>query len=90
MLFVVDLNDTPWVAAATNLAPVGVGDLIGGTNNGEWNLRENLVVLGNRLFIIKLVTGTLEDLDLVELDIGQNLKSHIQSAGFSGDNRPVG
>jgi hypothetical protein len=72
VLLVVDLDDTPWVAAATDLAPIGIGDLVGGTNDGEGDLGHNLVVLRDRLLVIKLVARALEDLNLVELDIRQN------------------
>lgn len=74
VLLVIDLNDTPWVATATDLTAISVGDLVSRTNNSKGNLGQDLVVLGNRLLVVKLVTGALEDLDLVVLDVGENLQ----------------
>jgi hypothetical protein len=74
VLLVVNLNDTPRVTTSADLAAIGAGDLGGGSDNCERNLGQDLVVLGNRLVIIKLVTGTLEDLDVVVLDIRKDLR----------------
>jgi hypothetical protein len=74
VLLVVDLDDTPGVATATDLAAIGSGDLGVGTDNSEGNLGHDLLVLGNGLLIVELVAGTLEDLDGVVLDIGKDLK----------------
>ncbi len=73
VLLVVDLNDTPGVTTAANLAPVGVCDLVVGADNGERNLGQDLVVLGDGLIVIELVPGALEDLNLVVLDVGKDL-----------------
>ena len=77
VFLVVHLDDTPRVATTTDLASISVGDLVGGANNGEGNLGEDLVVLRNGLLIVELIAGTLEDLDLVKLDVRENL--HIMS-----------
>jgi hypothetical protein len=79
VLLVVDLDDTPGVATATNTAAIGCGDLRVGTDNGEGNLGHDLLVLGNSLLIVKLVAGTLEDLDGVVLDIGKDLELGVKS-----------
>ena len=84
VLLVVNLDDTPWVTTSADLAAIGAGDLGSGTDNGKWNLGQDLVVLGNSLVIIKFVTWTLEDLDVVELDIGKdlaNLLARISQCG---------
>jgi hypothetical protein len=77
VLLVVDLNDTPGVRTATDLAAVCAGDLISSTDNGERNLGHDLVVLGNGLLVVELVTGALEDLNAVVLDVGQNLNRSV-------------
>ena len=83
LLLVVDLNDTPRVATATDLATFGSGDLGVGTDNGEGNLVHDLVVLGNGLLVVELVTRALEDLDVVVLDIAEDLKTRLAVArGF--------
>lgn len=73
VLLVIDLDDAPRVGTTANLATIGACDLVVGTNNSEGNLGHNLVVLSDRLLIIKLVSGPLEDLDAMVLDIGENL-----------------
>jgi len=73
MLLVVDLNGTPGVATATDLTTVGGCDFRVGTNNGKGDLRHDLLVLSDGLFVVELVAGALEDLDRVVLDIGEDL-----------------
>jgi hypothetical protein len=73
VLLVINLDDTPGVSTATNLAAVGTSDLVVGTDNSEGNLGHDLVVLRDCLLVIELVSGALEDLDTMVLDIGENL-----------------
>lgn len=73
VLLIVNLDNTPWVTTTADLAAIGAGDFGSGTNNSERNFGQDLVVLGNRLIIIELVTWSLEDLDVVELDVRKNL-----------------
>jgi hypothetical protein len=74
VLLVVDLNDTPWVATAADLAAFRSGDLGVGTDNGEGNLVHDFVVLGNGLLVVELVARALEDLDVVVLDVAEDLE----------------
>lgn len=74
VLLVVNLNDTPWVATSADLAAIGAGDLGSSSDNCKRNLGQDLVVLSNRLVVIKLVTRALEDLDVVVLDIRKDLR----------------
>jgi hypothetical protein len=74
VLLIVDFNDTPWVFASADLATICTRDLRVGTHDSKGDLRHDLVVLGNRLIIIKLVSGTLEYLDVMMFDISKNLK----------------
>lgn len=74
VLLVVNLNDTPGVATSADLAAIGASDLGSSSDNCERNLGQDLVVLGNRLVVIELVTRTLEDLDVVVLDIRKDLR----------------
>ena len=78
VLLIVDLDDTPWVLTSTNLTTIGAGDLRVGPNNCEWNLGHDLVVFGNSLFVVKLVPGTLEDLDGMVFDICENVGKSVQ------------
>jgi hypothetical protein len=77
VLLVIHLDDTPRVATTADLAAIGSGDLIRSANNGEGNLGHDLVVLGNGLLVIELIPGSLKDLNLVELDVGKNLKTGL-------------
>ena len=79
VLLVVDLDDSPGVATAADLATFGSGDLGVGTDNGEGYLVHDLVVLGNGLLIVELVARSLEDLDVVVLDVAENLKVIVSS-----------
>ena len=80
MFLVVDLDDTPGVATAADLTAFRSGDLGVGTDNGEGNLVHDLVVLGNGLLVVELVTRALEDLDVVVLDIAEDLKTRLAVA----------
>jgi hypothetical protein len=88
VLLVVHLDDTPGVATAADLAAVGVGDLVIGTDNSEGDLGHDLVVLGDGLLVIELVAGALENLDLVVLDVCENLQRPISTnAGWRQQER---
>ena len=73
VLLVVDLDKTPGVFASSDLAAIGAGDLRVGTDNSEGDLGHDLVVLCDGLVVVEFVAGSLEDLDVVVLDIGKDL-----------------
>jgi hypothetical protein len=73
VFLVVDLNDTPRIATTAHFTAICCGDLGVGTNNGERNFGHNLLVLGNGLLVVKLVAGSLKDLNRMVLDICKNL-----------------
>ena len=77
VLLVIDLDDTPRVGTTADLATIGAGDLVVGTNDSERNLGHDLVVLGDCLLIVELVSRSLEDLDTVVLDIGEDLNQSV-------------
>lgn len=83
VLLVIDLNDAPWVATATNLASFGGLDLGVGTNDSKWNLGHDLVVLGDGLLVIELVAWALEDVDVVVVDVCEDLRC-IRSGSLNG------
>jgi hypothetical protein len=74
VFLVVDLNHTPGVATATDLASIGAGHFSIGTNNGKGNLGHDLLVLGDGLFVVKLVARAFEDLNRVVLNVGKDLE----------------
>jgi len=80
VLLVVDLNDTPGVATAADLAAFRSGDLSVGTDNGEGNLVHDFVVLGDGLLVVELVARALEDLDVVVLDVAEDLEMMLVKA----------
>ena len=73
MLFIVNLDDTPRVRSSTDVASIGRLHALVGANNGEWDLSSNLFRLCDSLFILILVGRSLEDMDVVVCNIGQNL-----------------
>jgi hypothetical protein len=73
MFLIVNLNDTPWIATASNLATLWIGDFVVGTNHREWNFGHNFLILSNGFFVIEFVAGSFKDLNGVVLDIGKNL-----------------
>jgi hypothetical protein len=77
VLLVVDLDETPGIFASSDLAAISAGDLRVGTDNSEWDLGHDLIVLCDRLIIVEFITGTLEDLDVMVLDIGENLSQLV-------------
>jgi hypothetical protein len=77
VLLVVDLDDTPRVGTTADLATIGASDLVVGTNDSERNLGHDLVVLGDCLLIVELISRTLEDLDTVVFNIGEDLNRSV-------------
>jgi hypothetical protein len=73
VILVVNLDDSPRVLAATHFASFGGADLGVGADNGEGNLRHDLLVLGDCLFVVQLVAGALENLDALVFNICENL-----------------
>jgi hypothetical protein len=73
VFLIVDLNHTPGVSAATDLAAIGSSDLGIGTDNSERYLGHDFRVLGDGFLVIKLVAGAFEDLDPVVGNVGKDL-----------------
>jgi hypothetical protein len=73
VFLVVDLDHTPWVAAATDFAALGRLHFGVGTYDGEWHFRHDLIVLCNGLLVVQLVSWTFEDVNVVVVDICKNL-----------------
>ena len=74
VVFVVNFDDTPWITSTANFPAVGIRYLGIRSNNSERNLGKDFLVFCYRLFVVELVLGPFEDLDGVEVDIGQNLE----------------
>lgn len=85
VLLVVDLDDTPGVATATDTTTVSSGDLGVGTNNSKGNLGHDLLVLSNGLLVVKLVAGAFEDLEGVLFDIGKDLEESVCTASIDSE-----
>jgi hypothetical protein len=77
VLLVIDLDDTPGVLTTTNFAAIRGSNLVGSTNNSEGDLGHDFVVLCDRLLVVELISGALEDLDAVVLDVGKDLLYHV-------------
>ena len=75
MILVVDLNDTPWVRASTNDAAIFRLDFKIGADHSERNLGDDGLMLAECLLIFVLVHRSLEDPDVVVLNVRQNLET---------------
>ena len=75
MILIVDLDHTPWVDSATNLAAIrGSHDLIR-TDDSEGDFAGNFLSLRKGLFVLVVICGRLENVDVVERDIREYLRS---------------
>jgi len=77
VLFVVYLDHAPGVAATAHFAAFGGLDFGVGADYGEGDFGHDLVVFRDGLFVVQLVSGSLEDLDVVMLDVGKNLEMGV-------------
>ena len=73
VILIVDLDDTPGVGTTTNFTTVWGRNNLVRTNNSERNLAGNLFSLGQRFLVLVLVSGCLEDVNLVEGNICEKL-----------------
>ena len=73
VILVIDLDDAPRVPTTANVPTLGARNLGVRTNDSEWNLRHDLLVLGNRLFVVELVARTFKNLNGMVRDVGQDL-----------------
>lgn len=73
MLFVVDLNDTPWVRTTADLTAIGSVHLLNRPDYGEGNLARNLLSFSDSLLVLVLVGGRLEDADVVVGNVRKDL-----------------
>ena len=73
VLLVVNLDDTPGVAASAHFATFRAGDLGICTHNCEGDFGHNFLVFRNRLLIVQFITRAFEDLDPVVVDVRENL-----------------
>ena len=75
MILIVDLDHTPWVDSTANLAAIrGSHDLIR-TDDSEGDLAGDFFSLRKGLFVLVVVCGRLEDVDVVERDIREYLRT---------------
>lgn len=75
VILVVNLDDTPWVSTTTDVTAIGSLDKLIRTNNGERNFASNFLGLGDSLLILILVSGRLENLNVVVGNVSKNLHS---------------
>lgn len=73
MLLIVNLDNTPGVGTAADVATIrGLNKLIR-ANNGKRYFAGNFLCLSNSLLILVLVSRRLENLDVMVGNIGKNL-----------------
>ena len=73
VVLVVDLDDTPGVRAATDLATIRRVDKLVRADDRERNLARDLLSLGNSLLILVLVGRRLKDMNVMVRNVGQHL-----------------
>lgn len=81
VILIVNLDNTPGVGTTADFTTVWGRDNIVRTNNGERDLAGNLFSLGQRLLILVLVSGRLEDVNLMEGNICENLAKKLNGLG---------
>ena len=74
MLLVIDLDDTPWVRPPANLTTVWCHDDLIRTNHGKRNFARDFLRFCYGLLIFVLISGRLEDVDIMISDICNNLE----------------
>jgi len=73
VVLIVDLNNTPWVCTSADLTTVrGFNDLVG-ADDGKRDLAGNLLSFCKCLLILIVVSGSLEDVDVMVGNIRKNL-----------------
>lgn len=75
VILIVNLDDTPGVGAATDVTTIRSLDDFIRTNNSERNLAGDFLGLSDGLLILVLVSGRLENVDVVVGNISKNLRS---------------
>jgi hypothetical protein len=73
MLFVIDLNDTPWVGPPANLTAIWHHDDLIRTDHGKRDFARDFLRLCYGLLIFILIGGRLEDVDIMISYIRKNL-----------------
>jgi hypothetical protein len=74
VVLIVHLDDAPGVRAPADLAAVGGGDDLVRADDGEGDLGRDLLGLGEGLFVLVVVGGRLEDVDVVVRDVREDLR----------------
>ena len=74
VFFVIDFDNTPRILASTNLTAVGCINELVGADNCERNLAGNFLCFGDGLFVFIIISGCLEDVNVMMLDVRQNLQ----------------
>ena len=74
MLLIIDLDDTPWVRPPANLTAAWRHDDRIRTDYGERNFARDFLRFIYGLFIFVLISGRLEDLDIMIRYIRKNLE----------------
>lgn len=75
MVLVVDFNNTPGVDTTADFTAIGSRDDPVRANDGKRNFAGNFLMLSNSLLVLVLVSGCLEDVNVVIGDVGKNLAS---------------
>jgi hypothetical protein len=77
VILIVNLNNAPWVGTTANLAVVWGKDFSVRANNSEWDFASDLFMFSDSFFILVLVSGRLEDTNVVVLNVRKDLKTGV-------------
>ena len=73
VVLVVDLDDTPWIDSSPNFTTIRSPDYFVRSDDGEGDFARDFLSLCKRFFVLVVVCGRLEDVNVVERDIGKYL-----------------
>lgn len=73
MVFVIDLDNTPWVRTTAYFAAIESLHKVIRTNHSKWNLASNFFGLSESLLVLVLVRWGLENMDVVLSNVGEDL-----------------
>jgi hypothetical protein len=73
MVFVVHLDDAPWIRSPAYLTSVKAVDNLVRAYDSKWYFAGNLLGFRNGLLVLVVVCGRLEYVNIVMSDVGKNL-----------------
>jgi hypothetical protein len=76
VVLVVDLDDAPWIDSSANLATIRSPDDLVRSHDSKGDFARDFLGLRKGFFVLVVICGRLEDVDVVERDIRKYLGSN--------------